>query len=80
MLYLVSCLHVWEKVEEIGISFPSDMFVVLQRHRPGQLEMKHMLSLRWINSVACGNNRKPSTLFYYQFHNTLSAKCQQRKL
>ena len=32
MLYFVSYLHVWEKVEEIRIGFPSGMFILLPRH------------------------------------------------
>ena len=38
------------------------------------------LSLPWINSVACGNNPKPPTLFYFRFHNTLYARCKRRNI
>ena len=32
VLYFVSCLHIWEKVEEIRNGFPSGMFALLRRH------------------------------------------------
>ena len=48
------------------------------KYRPVRNETS--LSLWWTNSVARGNNRKLPILFYFWFHNTLSAKCQGRKL
>ena len=66
MLYFVSCLHVWENLEEIRIG--SFYYGEIANVHNLILNIDHMhVSLLWINSVACGNNPKPPTFFTFGF-------------
>ena len=81
-MYFVSCLHGRKKLEEIRICFSSGMFVLLgglaNLRKCILHQMKTCLSLRLINSAACGNHRKPrGYCVTYSFTFSFTTRCLQ---
>ena len=63
VIYRFCCLHGRKKLEDIRICFSSGMFVfyggIANLRKRIRHQMKIRLSLRRINSAACGNHREP---------------------